>query len=99
MQNIPTAYRLRLTAYRLRPTTKLRRFYYVKVSYKWLQEFVDIDISPEDLADRLTLAGVAVEGVTKLGVGVEKVLTGRIEKIEPHPNADKLVVTSVNAGA
>ena len=70
----------------------------MKVSYKWLQEFVDIDISPEDLADRLTLAGVAVEGVTKLGVGMEKVFTGRIEKIDPHPNADKLVVTSVNVG-
>lgn len=70
----------------------------MKVSYKWLQEFVDIDISPQELADRLTLAGVAVEGVTELGVGVEKVLTGRIETINPHPNADKLVVTSVNVG-
>jgi phenylalanyl-tRNA synthetase beta chain len=70
----------------------------MKVSYKWLQEFVDIDISPQELADRLTLAGVAVEGVTKLGVGVEKVLTGRIETISPHPNADKLTVTSVNVG-
>ncbi|MFA4884896.1 MAG: phenylalanine--tRNA ligase subunit beta, partial [Desulfotomaculaceae bacterium] len=70
----------------------------MKVSYKWLQEFVDIDISPQELADRLTLAGVAVEGVTELGVGVEKVLTGRIETINPHPNADKLTVTSVNVG-
>ncbi len=70
----------------------------MKVSYKWLQEFVDIDISPQELADRLTLAGVAVEGVTRLGVGVEKVLTGRIETISPHPNADKLTVTSVNVG-
>jgi phenylalanyl-tRNA synthetase beta chain len=70
----------------------------VKVSYKWLQEFVDIDISPQELADRLTLAGIAVEGVTELGLGVEKVLTGRIETISPHPGADKLTVTSVNTG-
>lgn len=70
----------------------------MKVSYNWLQEFVDIDISPQELADRLTLAGIAVEGVTETGKGVEKVLTGRIETISPHPNADKLVVTTVNIG-
>jgi phenylalanyl-tRNA synthetase beta chain len=70
----------------------------VRVSYKWLQEFVDIDISPAELADRLTLAGITVEGVLETGEGVEKVLTGRIESITQHPNADKLVVTSVDVG-
>ncbi|MDD4237883.1 MAG: phenylalanine--tRNA ligase subunit beta [Desulfotomaculaceae bacterium] len=70
----------------------------MRVSYKWLQEFVEIDIAPQELADRLTLAGVTVEGVTELGSGVSNVLTGRIESISPHPNADKLVVTSVNTG-
>lgn len=70
----------------------------MRVSYKWLQEFVEIDISPQELADRLTLAGIAVEGVTQLGRGIEKVITGRIETISPHPNADKLTVTSVNVG-
>lgn len=70
----------------------------MKVSYKWLREFVDIDISPQELADRLTLAGITVEGVVETGQGVEKVLTGRIESITGHPNADKLTVTSVNVG-
>lgn len=70
----------------------------MRVSYKWLQEFVEIDITPQELADRLTLAGVTVEGVTELGVGITNVITGRIESIIPHPNADKLVVTSVNTG-
>lgn len=70
----------------------------MRVSYKWLQEFVDIDITPQELADRLTLAGITVEGVTEIGEGVEKVITGRIESIDRHPNADKLVVTSVNVG-
>lgn len=70
----------------------------MRVSYKWLQEFVEIDIDPQELAERLTMAGVTVEGVTELGVGVSNVLTGRIESISPHPNADKLVVTSVNIG-
>ncbi|NPV74253.1 MAG: phenylalanine--tRNA ligase subunit beta [Pelotomaculum sp.] len=68
------------------------------VSYKWLQEFVDIDISPFELAERLTLAGIAVEAVTEPGKDIEKVITGRIENIEPHPNADKLVIASVNTG-
>jgi phenylalanyl-tRNA synthetase beta chain len=70
----------------------------VRVSYKWLQEFVDIDIAPAELADRLTLAGVTVEGVVEIGAGVEKVITGRIETIAQHPNADKLIVTSVDVG-
>lgn len=71
----------------------------MRVSYKWLQGFVEIDIPPQELADRLTLAGIAVEGVTELGKGIDNVVTGRIETISPHPNADKLVVTSVNVGS
>lgn len=70
----------------------------MQVSYNWLKEFVDIDITPQELAERLTLAGVAVEKVAELGQGVEKIITGRIETVAPHPNADKLVVTSVNTG-
>ncbi|MDD2553779.1 MAG: phenylalanine--tRNA ligase subunit beta [Desulfotomaculaceae bacterium] len=70
----------------------------MKVSYKWLQEFVNIDISPRELADRLTLAGITVEGVKETGEGVSKVITGQIDSISRHPNADKLVVTSVNIG-
>lgn len=68
----------------------------MRVSYKWLQEFVEIDISPRELADRLTQAGITVEGVAEPAAGIEKVVTGRIESIQPHPNADKLVVTRVN---
>ena len=70
----------------------------MRVSYKWLQEFVEIDITPQELADRLTLAGITVEGVTELGLGISNVITGRIESIGPHPNADKLVVTTVDTG-
>lgn len=68
----------------------------MRVSYSWLKEYVDITISPWELADRLTLAGLAVDAVEELGAGIEKVVTGRILKIEPHPNADKLVVCSVD---
>ncbi len=70
----------------------------MRVSYNWLQEFVDLDISPQELAGRLTLAGIAVERVEETGKDIEKVVTGRIETISAHPNADKLVVTEVNTG-
>jgi phenylalanyl-tRNA synthetase beta chain len=67
----------------------------MKVSYKWLQEFVDVNIPPQELADRLTMAGVAVEGVQFLGEGITNVVTGQILKIDPHPNADKLVICQI----
>ncbi len=67
----------------------------MKVSYKWLQEFVDVNIPPQELADKLTMAGVAVEKVHYLGEGIEKVVTGQILKIERHPNADRLVICQV----
>jgi len=70
----------------------------VYISYNWLQDFVDLDLPPLELADRLTLAGIAVESVTGLGKDIDGVVTGRIETINPHPNADKLVITSVNTG-
>ncbi|CCO07263.1 phenylalanine--tRNA ligase subunit beta [Desulforamulus hydrothermalis] len=70
----------------------------MRVSYQWLREYVDVDISPRELAERLTLAGLAVDAVDEPGAGIEKVVTGRILKIEKHPNADKLVVCTVDVG-
>ncbi|MEW6695971.1 MAG: phenylalanine--tRNA ligase subunit beta [Bacillota bacterium] len=70
----------------------------MRVSCRWLKEYVDIDLTPQELADRLTLSGLAVDAVNELGSGIEKVVTGRILKIESHPNADKLVVCTVDAG-
>ncbi|MBM7854783.1 phenylalanyl-tRNA synthetase beta chain [Desulfohalotomaculum tongense] len=70
----------------------------MRVSYKWLQEYVDVNISPQELADRLTMAGVAVENVHYLGEGITNVVTGQILKIDPHPNADKLVICQVTTG-
>ncbi|MCL2337475.1 MAG: phenylalanine--tRNA ligase subunit beta, partial [Firmicutes bacterium] len=68
----------------------------MRVSYNWLREFVDLGgIPPAELADRLTMAGLAAEGIEEPGRGIEKVYTGRILHIEPHPNADKLVVCRV----
>lgn len=70
----------------------------MRVSYKWLQEYVDIEVSPYELADLLTLVGLAVEGMEEPGKNIEKVFTGKILKIDNHPNADKLVICQVTVG-
>ncbi|MFZ5631853.1 MAG: phenylalanine--tRNA ligase subunit beta [Bacillota bacterium] len=71
----------------------------MRVSLKWLREYVDITVSADELAERLTQAGLAVEAVHRPGEGIEKVYTGRILGIEPHPNADKLFICRVTVGS
>ncbi len=70
----------------------------MRVSYNWLRDFVDIDVSPSELAERLTLAGLAVEGIESPGEGITKVFTGHISKIERHPNADRLLICQISFG-
>lgn len=67
----------------------------MRVSLKWLREYVDIPVAPEELAEGLTLAGLAVEGIHRPGTDIHDVYTGRIVKIEHHPNADKLVICKI----
>jgi phenylalanyl-tRNA synthetase beta chain len=71
----------------------------MRVSYRWLQQYVDIPWSPEELAERLTMAGVAVDIVEYRGKQLSGVYTGRISQIDPHPNADKLLVCRLDMGA
>jgi phenylalanyl-tRNA synthetase beta chain len=71
----------------------------VRVSYNWLQEYVDIKgVSPQKLANRMTMCGVAVEHIDVLGAGIEQVVTGRIEGLVKHPDADKLQICQLNVG-
>ncbi len=70
----------------------------MRVSLNWLKEFVDIRIPAGELAERLTLAGVAVDRVDEPGKDVSGVVTGKIVEVRPHPNADRLVITRVNTG-
>jgi phenylalanyl-tRNA synthetase beta chain len=71
----------------------------VRVSYNWLQEYVDIKgVSPQELANRMTMCGVAVEHIDVLGAGIEQVVTGRIEGLVKHPDADKLQICQLNVG-
>lgn len=70
----------------------------MKISLNWLKDFVDIDVSSERLAEVLITAGLEVEGISKLGEGLDHVVVARIFSMSPHPNADRLTLCSVSTG-
>ncbi|MDW8801293.1 phenylalanine--tRNA ligase subunit beta [Clostridium sp. A1-XYC3] len=70
----------------------------MKVPVKWLKDYVNIDISPKELGDRLTLSGSKVEEVVTTGDEIENVVTAKLVKIEQHPDADKLSVCFADIG-
>jgi len=71
----------------------------MRISYNWLKEYVDIDLTPQQVADKLTMAGLEVEGLEYLGAGIEGVIVGRVAAVRPHPDADKLTLCDVDTGS
>ena len=69
----------------------------MKVPLSWISEYIDIKLSPEELAHLLTLAGNEVSEIQNIGEWNE-VVVSEVEKIDPHPNADKLNIVTVNTG-
>lgn len=69
------------------------------VPINWLKDYVDINISPQELGDALTLSGSKVEEVIVTGDVINKVVTGKIVKIEKHPDAEKLSICQVDINA
>ncbi len=65
------------------------------VPISWLREFVDIDLTPEQLAARLTLLGMEVRGMERRGDDWQSVVVGELLEVAPHPNADRLSLTRV----
>ncbi len=70
----------------------------MKLPLKWLKDFADINATPKEYADAMTMSGSKVEGVEVLGEEIGKVVVGRITAIEKHPDADRLQVTLVDVG-
>jgi phenylalanyl-tRNA synthetase beta chain len=70
----------------------------MKVSLRWLRDYVDIDITPQELADRLTMAGLEVDAVEQYAPAFTGVVTARILTMRRHPDADKLHLLEVTAG-
>jgi len=71
----------------------------MNVTYNWLKEFVDFDLSPEQLADLLTMLGLEVEAMVRVGCGMDDVVVAVVEEKQQHPNADKLSLCRVNSGS
>ncbi|NES86402.1 MAG: hypothetical protein F6K10_36355, partial [Moorea sp. SIO2B7] len=68
----------------------------MRISLNWLRELVDITLTPEELAQTLTLAGFEVENIEDRSTFADGVVVGRVIDCQPHPNADKLRVCEVN---
>ena len=74
----------------------------MKISYNWLQQFLQLDWAPEKTGELLTDLGLEVEGIeTKESIkgSLEGVVVGEVITCEKHPNADKLKVTTVYIGS
>jgi len=68
------------------------------VPIKWLREYTDVNVPAKDWVDKMVLSGTNLETVDYWDNEIENIVVGKIEKIEPHPNAAKLVVCQVNIG-
>ncbi|HEV3472212.1 MAG TPA: phenylalanine--tRNA ligase subunit beta, partial [Actinomycetota bacterium] len=70
----------------------------MKVSLKWLEDYVRINVPPKRLAELLTVSGTKVETILEPGAGIEGVVVSEVLSIEPHPNADNLILVEVTTG-
>lgn len=73
----------------------------MKISYNWLKQYVDFNLTPKDLSEVLTGVGLEVEDIIPFETvqgGLEGVVVGEVKECSKHPDADKLSVTKVDAG-
>lgn len=71
----------------------------MNTSLSWIKMYVpELDVTAQEYTDAMTLSGTKVEGYEKLDADLDKIVIGQIEKIEKHPDADKLIVCQVNVG-
>ena len=70
----------------------------MKVSLKWLRDYVDITVPVEELAERLTMAGLEVGEIHVIGSNWDNIVIGKLVSVDAHPDADKLRLTTVDVG-
>ena len=70
----------------------------MKVSLNWLKDYVDIEMSPDDLGRTLTMTGHEVEGIEPVGDGLEDIMTAKILAVKPHAKAGRLSLCEVDSG-
>jgi phenylalanyl-tRNA synthetase beta chain len=68
------------------------------ISLKWLKDYVNVDLAPGELADRLTMCGLEVDAIHETTPGFSSVVAAKILTMKPHPNADKCFLCDVTAG-
>ena len=67
-------------------------------SLSWIKAYVpDLDCTAQEYTDAMTLSGTKVEGFTEFDKNLDKIIVGKINKIEKHPDADKLVIGPVHS--
>ncbi|MBQ3274665.1 MAG: phenylalanine--tRNA ligase subunit beta [Christensenellaceae bacterium] len=67
-------------------------------SYTWLKDYVDIKETPEELAEKMIMTGNGVEGIREIGADITNVVVGRIDRLEKHPDADRLQICTIDIG-
>ena len=70
----------------------------MRVSLKWLHDYVDLTLPPEELAHRLTMAGVETAAIYRIGASWERIYVGQVIALRAHPNADRLQLVEVDYG-
>ena len=70
----------------------------MNLSKKWLQDFVDLEVSDKEFADEMTLSGSKVESFEVEGSELDNIITGRIESLERHPDSDHMWICMANVG-
>ena len=71
----------------------------MNTSLSWIKAYVpELDCTAQEYTDAMTLTGTKVEGFERLDKNLDKIVIGQIEKIEKHPDADKLIICQVNIG-
>jgi len=71
----------------------------MKVPVSWLRDYVDVQLTPEQLAERLTLLGMEVKSIEAWGGDWDNVVVGELVSVERHPRADRLSLTRVDVGS
>lgn len=71
----------------------------MNTSLSWIKAYVpDLDVTAQEYTDAMTLSGTKVEGFEKIDADLDQIVIGQIDKIEKHPDADKLIICQVNIG-
>ena len=70
----------------------------MKVSLNWLKDYVDVEMSPDELGHLLTMNGLEVEGIEAVGQSLDDIVVAKIRAVKPLPGADNLLICQVDTG-